>query len=116
MQKRSKKHNSKSKLFEGLKESLEEIIAYKKGKITLRSELIDIPEPPEDYKPKDIKRIREESRYSQGIFARVLNVSIKTVQAWESGERIPSHAALRLLEVVDKGFYRPKIHRKTASL
>lgn len=50
---------------------------------------------------------REQNNYSQGIFANVLNVSIKTVQSWESGVRAPSHVALRLLEVVDKGFYRP---------
>ncbi|MFA6492400.1 MAG: helix-turn-helix domain-containing protein [Candidatus Babeliales bacterium] len=47
------------------------------------------------------------SKYSQGAFAKVLNVSIKTVQSWESGVRVPSHSSLRLLEIVDKGIYRP---------
>lgn len=65
-------------------------------------------------KAKDIKRIRASGHYSQGVFAKVLNVSVKTVQSWESGTRMPSHAALRLLEIVDKGIYRPKIDRKTA--
>jgi hypothetical protein len=37
---------------------------------------------------------------SQGVFARLLNVSVKTVQSWEQGERKPSHAALRLLQVL----------------
>ena len=32
---------------------------------------------------------------SQSVFARVLNVSTKTVQSWEQGERKPSYAALR---------------------
>ena len=41
------------------------------------------------------------------------NVSIKTVQSWEAGTRVPSHAALRLLEIVDKGFYRPQITKPT---
>ena len=36
---------------------------------------------------------------SQAVFARVLNVSTKTVQSWEQGERKPSHAALRMLQV-----------------
>lgn len=102
-----------SKFFKQIKEGLEEAIAHKKGKITLRTEIIEIPEPPADYSAKQIKKIREKSRYSQGIFARVLNVSIKTIQAWESGERFPSHAALRLLEIVDKGIYRPEIIRRT---
>jgi DNA-binding transcriptional regulator YiaG len=59
--------------------------------------------------------------YSQSIFAMVLNVSTKTVQAWESAERSPSGASLRLLEVIDKGFdnsnsikSRPKKKQKTA--
>lgn len=98
-----------SKLFKGLKKGLEEALAYSEGKITLKSELIEIPEPPEEYKSDDIRRIREKNHYSQGIFAKVLNVSVKTVQSWESGTRVPSHAALRLLEVIDKGFYQPQI-------
>lgn len=68
---------------------------------------IEIPKPPYDYKAQDIKRIREQNHYSQGIFAKILNVSLNTVQGWESGACVPSQAALRLLEIVDKGFYRP---------
>lgn len=98
-----------SKFYEDLKEGLQDVIAYKKGKIHLRSEAIEIPEPPAHYKPKDIKKIREINNYSQGIFARILNVNIKTVQSWESGQRNPSHAALRLLEIIDKGIYRPEM-------
>lgn len=101
------------KFFDDLKKGLEDVVAFKKGKLTLRSEFIEIPEPPMEYTAKDIKKIRAKGNYSQGIFALVLNVSIKTVQSWESGERIPSHATLRLLEIIDKGIYRPKISRKT---
>jgi len=100
-----------SKLFKGLKKGLEEALAFSEGKITLKSELIEIPEPPSEYNAHEIKRIREQNHYSQGIFAKVLNVSVKTVQSWESGSRIPSHAALRLLEIVDKGIYRPQISK-----
>jgi putative transcriptional regulator len=102
----------KRKFFKDLKKSLEEAIAYQQGKLDLRSEVIEIPEPPARYKAKQIKKIREQHHYSQGIFAKVLNVSIRTVQSWESGQRIPSHAALRLLEIVDKGIYCPEIYKK----
>ena len=102
------------KFFEDLKEGLEEAIEYEKGKKTLRSRLIEFPDPPAQYKPKDIKRIRARENYSQGVFAKVLNVSLNTVQAWESGDRNPNHAALRLLEIIDKGIYRPQIKRKSA--
>src|SRR5437762_3377377 len=101
-----------TKLFKGLKKGLEEAILHKKAKLDLRSQLLEIPEPPAEYKPKQIKKIREKNRYSQGVFARILNVSIKTVQSWESGQRSPSHAALRLLEIIDDGIYQPEIYRK----
>jgi putative transcriptional regulator len=99
------------KLYKDLKKGLKEIIAYKEGKITLKSEIIQIPEPPKEYSAKEIKRIR--GNYSQGIFAKILNVSLNTVQAWEAGNRNPNHAALRLLEIIDKGIYRPQIQRKS---
>lgn len=34
------------KLFEELKKGLEDIIAHQEGKLTLKSEFIEIPEPP----------------------------------------------------------------------
>lgn len=100
------------KFFDDLKEGLEEAIAYEEGKITLRSRLVEIPSPPAIYTAKDIQKIRARHRYSQSIFAKILNVSPKTVQSWESGERIPNHSALRLLEIIDKGIYPPKRHQK----
>ena len=103
-----------SKFFEQLKGGLEEALAHKQGKITLRSEIIEIPEPPIAYTANNIKNIRKRGDYSQSIFAKILNVSVKTVQSWESGDRAPSHAALRLLEIVDKGIYRPKLIQKNA--
>jgi putative transcriptional regulator len=47
-------------------------------------------------------RLRDRLNYSQSMFARVLNVSTKTVQAWEQGAREPSDAALKLLTIADK--------------
>lgn len=93
-----------SKFFKSLKKGLEEAVAHEKGEITLRSHTIELPSPPK-YKAKDIKKIRAREHYSQSVFAQLLNVSPKTIQAWESGLRVPSHAALRLLEIVDKGIF-----------
>jgi putative transcriptional regulator len=101
-----------SKMFKKLKKGLEEAIAYEQGKIELRSEDVILPEPPKRYKAREIKKIRENYNYSQGVFARVLNVSVKTVQSWESGQRIPSHSALRLLEIIDKGIYNPELYKR----
>lgn len=104
------------KFFDDLKEGLEEALAYTQGKITLKSEIIEIPDAPNEYKAEDIKRVREKCHYSQGVFAKILNVSPRTVQSWESGQRVPSHAALRLIEIVDKGIYRPQIHRRAQNI
>lgn len=101
------------KFYDDLKASFEDILDYRKGKITLRSETIELPEPPLEYTAKDIKHIRAKGNYSQAVFAMILNVNVRTIQSWESGIRVPTHSALRLLEIIDKGIYRPKIRRKT---
>ncbi len=93
------------KFFKDLKAGLEEALDHEKGKKTLRSRLVKLPPPPARYTARDIKRIRSSLNCSQAIFARILNVSTKTVQSWESNERSPNHAALRLLEIIDKGIY-----------
>ena len=49
-----------------------------------------------------IKRIREQARVSQPVFARYLNTSESTVQKWEAGMKHPSAMALKLLSVVQK--------------
>lgn len=53
---------------------------------------------------EDIKRIREEVRVSQAVFAALLNTSLSTVQKWEIGQKRPTGTALKLLHLVkDKG-------------
>ena len=51
-------------------------------------------------KPAQIKRIRESSRVSQGMFARLLNTSVSTVQKWEIGQKKPTGTALKLIDLV----------------
>lgn len=57
-----------SKFFKGLKKGLEEALAHTEGKITLKSEFIEIPESPIEYKAGDIKRIRDERFYRPSIY------------------------------------------------
>lgn len=103
-----------SKMFEMLKEGFEDILEHQKGKKKLKTRVIDIPEPAIEYTAEDVKRIRESLNYPQSIFAQVLNVSVRTVESWESGRRSPNHAALRLLEVIEKGYYPPRQHQRRA--
>ena len=59
-------------------------------------------QPVEPLSPSKIKKIREQSRVSQAVFAALLNTSVSTVQKWENGEKKPSGAALRLLSVIER--------------
>lgn len=52
--------------------------------------------------PEQIRQIREGARVSQAVFARLLNTSLSTVQKWETGQKKPTGAALKLLHLVDK--------------
>lgn len=51
--------------------------------------------------PRKIKNIRKQARMSQPVFARIINVSIEAIRQWERGERRPSGAALKLLNLVE---------------
>jgi len=70
------------------------------GQVTLREfERLCLP-PVEPLKPEQIKQIRENSRVSQAVFARLLNTSTSTVQKWEIGQKRPTGTALKLLHLV----------------
>lgn len=60
---------------------------------------VDMPPVPADVSSEQVRQIRTALNLSQSLFARLLNVSVKTVQAWEQGERKPGGPSLRLLEV-----------------
>ena len=52
--------------------------------------------------PKQIVAVREKAGLSQGVLAAFMNVAVKTVSQWERGERHPTGAALKLLNVVKR--------------
>lgn len=70
--------------------------------VTLREfERLALP-PVEPLQPEQIKHIRERSRVSQAVFARLLNTSVSTVQKWEIGQKKPTGTALKLLHLVQE--------------
>ncbi len=94
-----------------LLESLKQAVAFKQGDkskarvrvryatTTTRTAMV---EPPPRYDAKRVRTLREKLDLSQAVFARALNVSDKTVKAWEQGSSPPSGATLRLLEMVEE--------------
>ena len=66
---------------------------------SLRTHTIEVKPLPE-YSGNQIKSIRESQYLSQVVFASVLGVSPKTVEAWEAGRNIPIGPAQRLLSLM----------------
>jgi putative transcriptional regulator len=81
-----------------LKAGLAEGIRHAKGELTLRT--VRVPQRPPQISTAEVTRLRERIGMSQSVFAGVLNVSTKTVQSWEQGQRQPSQAALRMLQLL----------------
>ncbi len=52
-----------------------------------------------EFAPVDVKAIRQRLRQSQAQFARMIGVSVATLQNWEQGRRRPEGPARALLQV-----------------
>jgi len=92
-----KSPKGRESLFERLQSSLNEGIRHARGELTLRTTIL--PDRPPEIAASEVSALRVENEMSQAVFARLLNVSTKTVQSWEQGTRRPSQAALRLIQV-----------------
>ena len=55
--------------------------------------------PPLSFSAEQIQALRARMRLSQFDFARMLRVSVKTVQNWEQGRRTPTGPAKVLLRI-----------------
>ena len=58
--------------------------------------------PVKNLTPIEIKKIRLREKVSQAVFAIYLNISPSTVKKWETGEKHPSGATLKLLNIVSQ--------------
>ena len=94
---------TKSSILEAVHETAQGL--HKAGvmdQVTLREfDRLCLP-PIAPLKPEQIKQIREGSRVSQAVFARLLNTSVSTVQKWEIGQKRPTGTALKLLHLVQE--------------
>lgn len=90
------------KAFESITKGINEAIEFEKGKKKLKTSEIVIPEVP-SYSSSRIRKIRIKKGITQRSFARLVGVSPKTVEAWESGTNHPSGPASRLISLYEKG-------------
>lgn len=75
-------------------EGINEIKDYKKGNVQLRTTKLS--------EPSSAKKIREKLQLSQTEFANLMGVSVRTLQDWEQGRRIPKGPAKSLLRIAEQ--------------
>ena len=83
--------------FSGIMDGLEEALAYEQGKAKAETFVRkrNLPEI-------DVAEERKKLKMSQRTFAKVLGVSPRTVEAWESGRTNPSPTAKNLLYLISE--------------
>jgi len=84
----------KKQLFEELVASIKQAGRIHRGEIEPSRKFV--------FEPEDVRRIREKLNKSQSEFARMIGVSVSTLQNWEQGRRQPEGPARALLVVASK--------------
>jgi putative transcriptional regulator len=70
--------------------------------ITMKNiENLCLPEV-QEYTPEKIVSIRKKNRLSQAALASLFNISPSTVQKWERGNKKPTGASKKLLDVMER--------------
>ena len=94
---RKVKRNIASEILQGL----QEMQAYREGKITLRTFKIEEPLPL-DVDAHLIRDTRERLKVSRSVFARQLRVNERTLEKWEQGRAKPNKQAATLILLTRK--------------
>ncbi len=83
-----------SELGESMIKGMEEALAFVKGENN--GAVVHIDEQ------INVQRIRKKLNMTQDTFANQFGVSVRTIQEWEQGRRVPSGPARTLLFVIDR--------------
>ena len=86
-------------VFESIMTGLNEAVEYDTGNLTAKKTTITVVPLP-DISAEDIKNIRNEIGLTQSMFAAVIGVSVKTVEAWEAGTNRPIGPARRMISLI----------------
>lgn len=90
-------------LYESIMDGLQEAIALERGETTqaVRHRL-SLHEVKPSFAPAEIRQIRLNANMTQGIFAAVIGVTPKAVEAWEGGRSKPDGAARRTIGLLQE--------------
>ena len=83
-----------SEIGESIIKGMEEALAFAKGE--KNGAVVHVPEE------INVRRIRKKLKMSQSVFADYFGVSLRTIQDWEQGRRVPTGAAKNFLFVIDQ--------------
>ena len=89
------KTDERTELGKSLERAMRQVLAHVRGEITLESRVIEVSRP-------EVKAIRQQYSLSQQDFARLFGISVRTLQQWEQGSRLPQGPAKVLLNVIEK--------------
>ncbi|MCF7953486.1 MAG: helix-turn-helix domain-containing protein [Spirochaetales bacterium] len=88
--------------FDTIITGLHEAVEVSKGNLkNIKRRKVTVSPYPK-YDAHKIKSIRESLNLSQVIFAKTIGVSVKTIEAWESGRYTPQGPASRLLQLLEQ--------------
>lgn len=88
-----------------------EAIEHAKGARNTRVSKVAIPDPPPVYTKKRVVALRKRMGLTQIQFAKLMNVSVKSIEGWERGARRPSGPSQRLLHVTESKDAREELTR-----
>jgi len=86
---------------------LHEAVGYEKGTVKARTAKCTV-NPVPDFNAAEIKSVRNTLQMTQVVFAAVMGVSTKTVEAWEAGTNTPIGTARRMLSMLKADPALPK--------
>lgn len=88
-------------VYNGIMTGLTEVVEYERGNLKVKTRTVKIIPPP-TYTREEIKGLRTRFMFSQRVFAEVLGVSPKTIEAWEAGRNHPDGSSSRMLQLLQK--------------
>ena len=86
-------------VYESIMQGLSEAVEYEKGSLKANTAKISVAPLPH-IPGQEIRRIRLSLDMTQVIFAQVMGVSVKTVEAWEGERCEPNGTARRMLSML----------------